>query len=423
MSAVANLLGAVPRYVALQRSQHWPPETLHAYTQARLRRTLEAAATIPFYTSRFREAPAPNDLGRLPLLERADVAALEQSVRALHPASAAFQSDRSSGSSGMPVRFLFDRTHQWGRFAGRARYLRANGWSPFARSAWVISLPQDCPDADLVRSPTFPGARFLSHVTEFGEQLRWLRTLAPVHLYTLPSNLDALLLLLEERGDTLPSLRGVFTGGEVLDDALRARAKRVLGLPVADNYGSTEAFLAWQCPAGSYHVNAEHVLVEIVDAAGRPAAPGEMGRVLVTTLENFLMPLVRYAIGDYATADPTPCACGRTLPRIGRVVGRGINLFRMPDGRLRSPWNLVKPLKFSPHIRQFQIVQRTVERYVVRYVAPRALTADEATAMRAEFQEILGYPAGVDFERVDEIPRAPSGKFMTALSEVGGTRA
>jgi phenylacetate-CoA ligase len=193
-------------------------------------------------------------------------------------------------------------------------------------------------------------------------------------------------------------------------------------VPVADNYGSTEAFLAWQCPAGSYHVNAEHVVLEIIDDRGRPAGPGEMGRVLVTTLENRLMPLVRYEIGDYATAATAPCACGRTLPRIDRVVGRGINLFRMPDGRLRSPWNLVAPLKVADRLRQFQIVQRAVDRYAVRYVAALALSPDEEATIRAEFRRILGYDALVDFERVDEIRRAPSGKFMTALSEVPATR-
>jgi phenylacetate-CoA ligase len=422
VSALANLLGAIPRYAALQRSQYWPRERLDAYTQSRLRRTLRAAVAIPFYAAAFRRSSTPERLCGLPVLRRADVAALEQSVRSLHPPGRALQSDRSSGSSGMPVRFLFDGRHQWGRFAARARYLRANGWSPFARSAWVISLPRDSPDADLVRAPAVPGARFLSHVTEFREQLDWLHAVDPIHLYTLPSNLDGLLFLLEARGGALRSLRGVFTGGEVLDDGVRARAERILGVPVADNYGSTEAFLAWQCPAGSYHVNAEHVVLEIIDDRGRPAGPGEMGRVLVTTLENRLMPLVRYEIGDYATAATAPCACGRTLPRIDRVVGRGINLFRMPDGRLRSPWNLVAPLKVADRLRQFQIVQRAVDRYAVRYVAALALSPDEEATIRAEFRRILGYDALVDFERVDEIRRAPSGKFMTALSEVPATR-
>ncbi len=97
-------------------------------------------------------------------------------------------------------------------------------------------------------------------------------------------------------------------------------------------------------PAGNYHQNAEHVLIELVDEAGREVAPGELGRVLLTTLENFVMPLVRYEIGDYAVAASGDCSCGRTLPLIGRVVGRGMNLFRSLDGKLLTTWDLVNVL-------------------------------------------------------------------------------
>ena len=86
---------------------------------------------------------------------------------------------------------------------------------------------------------------------------------------------------------------------------------------------TTEGFIAWQCPMGKYHINAEHMMVDIVDEADRKVHPGEMGRVVVTTLENHLMPLVRYEVGDYAIASTKACVCGRTLPTIDRVIGRG----------------------------------------------------------------------------------------------------
>ena len=69
-------------------------------------------------------------------------------------------------------------------------------------------------------------------------------------------------------------------------------------------------------------MNAEHALIEIVDEQGRPTTPGQMGRVLATTLQNRLMPLVRYDMGDYALALNQRCECGRTLPLIGKVLGR-----------------------------------------------------------------------------------------------------
>ena len=84
------------------------------------------------------------------------------------------------------------------------------------------------------------------------------------------------------------------------------------------------------------------MMVEILDDAGHAVGPGEMGRTVVTTLENQLMPLVRYEIGDYMVASRSPCRCGRTLPTFERVIGRGLNLFRLANGRLLSPWAFVE---------------------------------------------------------------------------------
>jgi len=116
-------------------------------------------------------------------------------------------------------------------------------------------------------------------------------------------------------------------------------------------------------------MNAEHVFLEIVDEAGREVAPGEMGRVLVTTLENYLMPLVRYQIGDYAIAAEGSCSCGRTLPLIGRILGRQMNLLRRADGGLISGWPLVNVLRAAQALSVFQIVQKSFDQVSVRYVA------------------------------------------------------
>jgi phenylacetate-coenzyme A ligase PaaK-like adenylate-forming protein len=68
-------------------------------------------------------------------------------------------------------------------------------------------------------------------------------------------------------------------------------------------------------------VQSESVLLEIVDDAGRACAPGRAGRVVVTSLHNFATPLIRYELGDLAEFG-APCACGRSLPVISRVLGR-----------------------------------------------------------------------------------------------------
>ena len=424
MAVLAKFLAATPRYLALRRSEYWDADQFRHYNEGCLEKVLAAAATIPFYRERFEGRTRIGDFHRLPILSRADVRDLNASVRSMYPPGTRLLSDSSSGSTGLPVEFLFDDSHQRGRNAARARYLRANGWNPLRRTVWHYALNrEDQPDADFVNSRFLPAVNFQHPSSDLDAQIARLIELDPIYLSIYPSNLERLLRVIEETGQKLRSLRLIFTGSEVVDDSLRERTTSLLGARIADNYGSTEAFLAWQCPRGSYHVNAEHVLIEIVDDAGCPVSPGKMGRVLVTTLENRLMPLVRYEIGDYAVAAKGICGCGRTLPLIGRIAGRAVDLFRMADGRVVSPYDLISLIKWRPEIRQFQIVQQEFSRYRLRYVSDRPVSAETETWIRAKFCEALGAEVVVAFDRVAEIARTSAGKFMPARSELCETTA
>ena len=428
MSGFTRLIEAAPRYAALLRSQYWRPEQLDSYREQQLEKTLRAAAKIPFYAERFGGAPQAGDLLHLPLLKRAEVGPLGASVLSLYPPGIPLVGERSSGTSGIAVKLLFDSSHQRSRNAARMRFLRMNGWNPLKRTVWFVGaslLAESNPDyqgvGELIRwFSSSLGVNFLSTWMPFREQVDALAKLKPVSLYAFPSGIEGILRVLEETGQSLPSLRVLLCGGEAVDDSLRERARRVLGLDLRDNYGSTEAFLAFQCPLGSYHINAEHVVVEIVDEAGREVAPGEMGRVLVTTLENHLMPLIRYEIGDYAVAARGQCSCGRTLPLLARVLGRQVNMFRKRDGSLMSGWKAVGTLRKFRELEIFQVVQKSIDQISVRYVADRPLAPESQTQITATFRDDLGDQTNVAFEHVHEIQRASSGKFMVTVSEVPG---
>jgi len=425
MSGIARIVAAAPRYAQLLRSQYWQPDQLESSREKQLEKTLRAAAKIPFYAERFGSTPHARDLRQLPILRRIDIEPLSASVRALYPAGTRFIGERSSGTSGVAVTLLFDSSHQRGRNAARARYLRAHRWSPFERTAWFVGarlVTEYDPDyhslVELIRSFAALGVKFVPTLMPFPEQMDVLTQMKPVSIYAYPSNIEGIVRLMKETGRRLPSVRHALCGGEVVDDSLREQTREMFGFDLRDNYGSTEAFLAFECPAGSYHVNAEHVWLEIVDECGCEVAPGAMGRVLVTTLENFLMPLVRYEIGDYAIASSGKCNCGRTLPLLGRVLGRQSNLFRKADGSIVSGWMMVGIMRKITQAKSFQVIQRSIGQVWVRYVADQPLDAETQDKIRSEIRDYLEGDINVGFERLDEIARAPSGKFMVALSEV-----
>ena len=114
------------------------------------------------------------------------------------------------------------------------------------------------------------------------------------------------------------------SSAEPLPPETRATVERAFGAPVYDRYGCRElGIVAQECEQhDGLHVVLPHVWVEI-DVDGRPAAPGETGRLLITLLDNDSFPMVRYEVGDLATAgDDSPCPCGLSYPRLRAVEGR-----------------------------------------------------------------------------------------------------
>ena len=224
----------------------------------------------------------------------------------------------------------------------------------------------------------------------------------------------------EEKGFKPPGLEQVSTMGEVLDDDIRQTCERAWGVPVTDVYSSQEVgVIAIQCPDHPhYHVQSESVLVEVLDEDGAPCQPGRVGRIVVTDLHNFASPIIHYAIGDYAEVGE-PCPCGRGLPVLKRIMGRTRNMLTLPGGDKFWPVIGQSKLRDIAPVRQFQLVQKTLEDIELRLVVARELTADEEAAVKASVLEKLGHEFAISLIYFDEIPRTPGGKYEDIISEVG----
>jgi phenylacetate-CoA ligase len=253
------------------------------------------------------------------------------------------------------------------------------------------------------------------------DQADWLSRCNPAYLLTHPSNALALADACERRGIALPGLREVRTLGEVCEPAVRDACRRSWGVPVTDIYTTQEAgYLALQCPGQEhYHVQSETARVEILDGEGRPCRPGEVGRVVVTPLHSFAMPLLRYEVGDFAEVGE-PCPCGRGLAVIRRILGRSRNLLQLPDGRRMWPSLGLARMRGIAPVRQIQVVQRTPDRLEARLAADRALTKAEEEALGRFLCASVGHDFEIVLRYFDEIPRGASGKYEDFLSELEG---
>jgi phenylacetate-CoA ligase len=243
----------------------------------------------------------------------------------------------------------------------------------------------------------------------------------PDYLLTPPTMLRELLRVIERRPIRFERLKGISTFAEPVPVGLREECSVRLGVPLKDLYSCREiGYLALECPdQAHYHVQAETVLIEVLDEQDRPCAAGEVGRVVVTPLHNFAMPLIRYALGDYAEVGP-PCACGRGLPVLRRIFGRARNMLRLPDGN--GKWIAMEPLEKRLRdlpVQQYQLVQRTYGSIEVRIVPVRPLTVDEEAEIRATLWGPCGAAeCAISFVYVETIPRSAGGKYEDFISDV-----
>jgi phenylacetate-CoA ligase len=251
-------------------------------------------------------------------------------------------------------------------------------------------------------------------------QAEWLRRQDPDYLMTFPSNLRALAALFLERGWSLPRLKEIQTLSEVMSPSIRALANQAWGARVTDIYSAQEVgYIALQAPGHPHYLaQSETMIVEVLDDQGRACAPGETGRIVITQLHNFAMPIIRYDIGDLGEVGPA-CPAGRGLPVITAIGGRVRNLVCTPDGRKYWPAVPIDVFQDVAPVRQFQLIQRSLELIEARMAVTRPLSADEEAQVLRLVQEGLGYPFEVRFTYLDELKRNPAnGKFEEFRSEL-----
>jgi len=237
----------------------------------------------------------------------------------------------------------------------------------------------------------------------------------PVKIHGNASSLYLLAGYMERR-EALPppGLRAAFAAAEPLFDFQRKTIEASLGCPVGMEYGCRDAGLvAMECPEGGLHILAEGMYVEILD----PDADGR-GEIVLTNLESHAFPIIRYRTGDIGSIDPSPCHCGRGLPKLRGVEGRRTDFLVTPTGRVVHAMSAVHILREIPTVREFRIVQEAID-HLVLHLAPRqSIGAAEETSLRAQFATVFGSEMRVKIVRRDSLPRTASGKFRYVESKV-----
>lgn len=409
-----------------------------------------AATQVPYYRDLFRrlglsdrDIRTPGELGRLPALEKRVIQESGAGLAALAlPKREQYASPTgSSGSTGPPTRVLQTRRslRMWSLLLQRGRrWFRFDPAGIFAEIRMRENLPRGPggrPVADGVtaHAAAWPqvGRYFetgpfvgLTKTTPLDQIADWLEEQRPNYLLSDSAVLEHLAFEFQER-PPLDGVRALLAISEPLTPGMGDRIEKTFCAPICRAYGMNEVgMMATCCPEGKrYHVHAEHCLLEIVNAEGKPCLPGDYGRVLVTVLSNMAMPLIRYDTGDMAQALDGPCPCGRTLPVIGGVLGRYSHIAPVPSNIL-DPVNALRgalerlPPELSTNLREYQVHHCQDGDFELRLVVTDALPAVFAEHVQQVWRAATGTPLpALRILEVDYIRPAPSGKFFYFTSD------
>ena len=238
----------------------------------------------------------------------------------------------------------------------------------------------------------------------------------PRTILTYPSSLYQFAIFLSENA-LMPrwKLKGIISSAEMLHSHYRTLAEMIFGTKIYNRYGGREVgLIAMECAEGRMHINCRDIYFEI-DSPDPYTQPGE---ILITQLNNYVMPFVRYRIGDIGMLSDEMCPCGNALPILGDLLGRSTATFRTKTGTLIHGGYFTQRFYDVNGVKQFQIIQETLKHCVLKLVINEGWTEVTRRYLVQSIQRVLGGDVVVTIEFVDEIPLSASGKREFTISKV-----
>ena len=432
----------------LREWQYWSPEEVTRYQRDRLDELLQHAyENVPLYRRQFDEAGIVTggrvDVDRfdeIPILDKVDVRNEFEALKSADLDERSWYRDSSGGSTGNPVDVLKDRQYadwslavkmlhdEWTGY--RAGDPRVRIWGSMDDLMGERSLKGRLSLA--LRNDVYLNA-FRMTRDDMRSFVETINEREPVQILAYADSIYEFANFVREEGLDVHSPNAVMTSAGTLHPYMRETIQETFNAPVFDRYGCREVGdIACESEVhDGLHVSAPTHYVEILDDDGTPAAPGELGEVVVTSLTNYAFPLIRYRLGDMAVKADAPRG-RRGWPVLEKVMGRVTDVFVTEDGIVTPEYFLTLlsvTLDEVRWIEKFQLVQEERDHVRMRIVPeadvgdPRESKSDDVREIRERIRYIMDDDCRVEFEFVDDIPPTDSGKYRYIVSEVDRSTA
>lgn len=388
---------------------------------------------VPYYAQLFSELGitpedirTPEDYRKIPFLTKKIIRENKEKMITTDPLKKGKPSN-TGGSTGETLYFYkdIDSLHY-----NKANLIRLNRWCGIDigdKEAVFWGTPFDKRKIDKIVDKVKHYMKNIIFLSTFdmSEKTMWkyvdiLQDFKPKLLRGYPSALFTFANFLKKNNITLNfKLKAVISTGEKMFPFQRELFEEVFGDIIYERYGSNEfGNIAHECNHHhGLHIISDMFYIEIIKD-GNPVEKGEVGEIIVTDLHNYYMPFLRYQVGDLGILSDAQCSCGRGFPLMEEVVGRSFDLVVTPSGKVLGGffWTFIS--RAVPGIKQFQIIQKEKGSVIFKIVPDIDFKKESTKYLEKEIKAVAGQDFKVNFEIVDDIARAESGKHRFIISEV-----
>lgn len=415
-----------PYLKELEKSQYYSIEQIENQQFNNLKAILTYADQhCTFYHRRFADCgfkPADfkllADIQHLPILTKDDIREHQDDIISDEYSVKDMIYKRTGGSTSVPLKLYVDLAASNRKLAATIRH---NRWAGYDRGDKLAAIWGDTDKKYSFKQKLYnllnSRAIYLDTL-KMNEQynlgfVKRLRKFKPSIMMGHAHSLYAFACFIEEHGITDLGIKCIISTAEILFDSERAKIESVFGKILFNRYGCEElSIIASECERqDGLHINAEGLYVEVI--GGDETTPGKL---VITDLWNLGMPFIRYEIGDMATLKPGQCACGRGLPRLGKIYGRTADLLYTPDGRTISGISVLDTFTIHvPGVKQVQIVQNELDKLEFNIVKAQDFNEESLRLFVEKIPLFFGESMKYRLIYVDNIPQTERGKYRFSI--------
>lgn len=421
---------------AVQQDRHGVPSDTTRKSLIRL--LTYARQSVPYYARLMNEqgdsykSDPESYLARFPILTKDKIRANFDQLKSVDLATRKWTYSTTGGSTGEPLKLIQDREYRDRVVALQMLYFLWNGRELGEPLVYVWGSERDILEGNMGLKMTannlLTRTSYLNAFQMTPAKMRAfldvLNARPPKLIVAFTQAIYELAKFAQQEGIAVTPQLAINTSSGTLYPTMRETIGAVFQCPVFDRYGSREVGdMACECSAhAGLHVAPWSNYLEIVNDEGRVVPHGTEGNIVVTSLANYAMPLIRYFIGDRGVLSAhDACSCGRRGQILERVLGRTIDSFKKRDGtQVHGAYFM--HLLYRDWVWKFQVVQKSYTSIAFKIIKSpgTGYQSAELDEIRRKIKAVMGDDCAVTFEFVDSIPPSASGKYRYTISEVQG---